>query len=82
MASLTLKGIPAQLMKRLREVADLERRSLNQQAILILERALANARPGFSETYDAFMKQAGSSPLEADDLENLRDTEEGRPFDA
>ena len=78
MASLTLKGIPSELMQRLREIAERERRSLNQQAILILERALLGPRPSFSDVYDTFSDTAGPSPLESSDLENLRDPEEGR----
>lgn len=78
MASLTLKGIPSELMQRLREIAERERRSLNQQAILILESALSGPRPGFSDVYDTFADTAGPSPLESSDLDNLRDPEVGR----
>ena len=78
MASLTLKGIPNELMERLRAIAARERRSLNQQAILILERAVANPRPNFADVYSAFLDNAGSTPLEPSDLENLRDPESGR----
>ena len=78
MASLTLKGIPSDLMQRLREIAERERRSLNQQAILILERALSSPRHSFSDAYDAFADSAGPSPLESSDFDNLRDPEEGR----
>ena len=78
MASLTLKGIPGELMQRLRDVAERERRSLNQQAILILERALSKPRPSFLDAYDAFTDAAGSSPLESSDLDDLRDPEKGR----
>ena len=56
MASLTLKGIPSELMRQLREMAKCERRSLNQQAFLILERALSGPRPSFSE------RQRGACP--------------------
>ena len=40
MASLTLKGLPETLLERLRNRAKEERRSLNQQAIRMLEEAL------------------------------------------
>lgn len=40
MPSLTLKGIPETLLERLRNRAKTERRSLNQQAIRMLEEAL------------------------------------------
>ena len=41
MASLTLKNIPDDLLDRLRELASGRRRSLTQQALVLLERALA-----------------------------------------
>ncbi len=78
MASLTLKGIPSELMQRLREIAERERRSLNQQAILILERALSSPRPSFADVYDTFTDISGPSPLESSDLNNLRDPGQGR----
>jgi hypothetical protein len=78
MASLTLKGIPPTVLEQLRRMAQEERRSLNQQAILLLERALAAPRVSFAEAYPAFIKQAGPSPLVASDLENLRAHDEGR----
>ncbi len=40
MTSLTLKNVPAKLMKRLRSDAVKDRRSLNQQVLYVLERAL------------------------------------------
>ena len=40
MASLTLKKIPEALLRELRRTAEKERRSLNQEIILLLERAL------------------------------------------
>lgn len=47
MASITLKGIPEEVKERLEKLADRERRSLNRQAILLLERALAEEPMGF-----------------------------------
>ena len=83
MASLTLKGIPDEVMARLRERAEAERRSLNQQAIWLLETALEEARPSFTDAYEAFFKEYGPSPLddEAFDevFEGLRDRSPGRP---
>jgi hypothetical protein len=78
MASLTLKGIPPAVLQQLRKVAQEERRSLNQQAILLLEHALAAPRVSFAEVYPAFIKQAGPSPLDASDLEHLRAQDDGR----
>lgn len=44
MASLTLKGIPAELLTRLRQVAETNRRSLNREVILRLESSLEGRR--------------------------------------
>ncbi len=41
MSSLTLKDLPDDLLDRLRERARQQRRSLNREAILLLEQALA-----------------------------------------
>ena len=83
MASLTLKGIPDDMMRRLRERAEAERRSLNQQAIRLLETALDEARPSFTEAYEAFLKKYGPSPLDDasfdEAFEGLRSREMGRP---
>ena len=44
MASLTLKGIPDDLLARLRQVAGANRRSLNREVIERLERSLEGRR--------------------------------------
>ncbi|MEP0548081.1 MAG: hypothetical protein ABJF88_14190 [Rhodothermales bacterium] len=79
MASLTLKGIPDDVMTRLRERAEAERRSLNQQAIRLLETALDEARPSFLEAHEAFLKKHGPPPFDDDFFEGLRSRETGRP---
>jgi predicted transcriptional regulator len=81
MASITLKGLPDELKGRLEEIADRERRSLNRQAILLLERAVAEEWAGFDRAYRQFREKRGPSPLEEGDLEGLRDTGEGREVD-
>lgn len=87
MASLTLKGIPDRLLQRLRERAEAERRSLNQQAIQLLETALDEARTGFSDAYGDFLSKHGPTPLDEISFEKalggLRVAEAGRasPFD-
>ncbi|WP_022835640.1 hypothetical protein [Salisaeta longa] len=75
MPALTLKGIPEEVMDRIRELADTERRSLNQQAILLLGRAVAEQPDSFGTAYRRFRKQRGPSPLDADTLDSLRDEE-------
>jgi len=39
MAALTIKGLPDELLEKLREIARSERRSLNQQVVYMLETA-------------------------------------------
>ncbi len=78
MTSLTITDIPDELIERLRAIAARERRSLNQQAIVMLGRALANHPPGFMDVYNNFTQNAGSTPLESSDLNNLRDPASGR----
>jgi hypothetical protein len=79
MAALTLKGIPDEVMDRLRELADTERRSLNQQAILLLERALVEQPASFERAYRRFRDAHGDSPLESSDMDDLRSSDTGRP---
>jgi len=81
MASITLKGIPEEVKDRLEDLADRERRSLNQQAILLLERALAEEPMGFERAYRRFRETHGTSPLEKGGLEGLRSKDEGRSVD-
>jgi predicted transcriptional regulator len=81
MASITLKGVPDELKGRLEEIADRDRRSLGQQAILLLERAVAEEWAGFDRAYRQFREKRGPSPMEEGDLEGLRDRGEGREVD-
>lgn len=70
-------------MARLRRLAEKERRSLNQQAILLLERALDEKRLNFTEVYEAFVQNHGPSPFDDasfnDAFEELRSRNLGRP---
>lgn len=66
-------------MERLRSLAEKERRSLNQQAILLLEQALEDERPGFAEAHEAFVRRHGSAPFDDDFFDGLRSSEMGRP---
>lgn len=81
MAAITLKGIPDELKERLEALAEQERRSLNQQAILLLERAVAEEPVSFERAYRTFRERQGPSPLKEGDLQGLRSREEGRPVD-
>lgn len=49
MPSITLKGLPEELHERLKEQAVRHRRSMNSEAIIILEKALTPARPRAEE---------------------------------
>lgn len=79
MPSITIKGVPDDLMNRLRTLADEERRSMNQQAIRLLEEALESRRPAFSDVYRSFVAEHGPSPLEDFDVQGLRSLDTGRP---
>jgi hypothetical protein len=78
MASITLTGLPDELKGRLEEIADRERRSLDQQAILLPERAVAEEGAGFDRAHRQFREKHGPSPLAEGDLEGLRDRGERR----
>jgi len=78
MASITLKGLPDELKGRIEEMAERERRSLNQQAIYLLERAVLQEPEGFEGAYQRFREKRGPSPLEEKDLKGLRSEEAGR----
>ena len=79
MSAITVKGIPEDLMERLRALAEEERRSMNQQVICLMEEALQARRPSFTERYEAFLKKHGPSPLREEDFEGLRSHDTGRP---
>jgi antitoxin FitA len=80
MASLTIKGIPDELLQRLREVAAEHRRSLNSEVIYRLERSVEKS-PVDPEAFLARLhaRQARSTapPLTDEFLEKAID--EGRP---
>ena len=78
MTSLTLRNIPDALMERLRGLAEEEQRSLNEQVLFLLDEATAEHRIGFADAFDVFVRQHGPSPLDDDDLADLRSTEPGR----
>ncbi len=80
MTSLTLKGIPELLINRLRARAKQERRSLNQQAIILLEQALEAERPDFRAAHDAYVNKYGPPPFDDAFFEGLRGTGPERPL--
>ena len=78
MPSLTLKGLPDDLLDRLRARAEGQRRSLNQEAIRILETALRTPEPSLLDAHRAFVERHGPLPVSPDIFENLRDPDPGR----
>lgn len=80
MATLTLKQVPESLLNELREVAERERRSVNQQAIYLLEEAVKLRKTSFSERLSEFYQKVGSDreELEEDAFENVRSHDPGR----
>ena len=79
MASLTIKGIPDEVLERLREVAAENRRSLNSEVIYRLERSVAGAAvdpEAFLARVRALNARAPLPPLTDEFLEQA--IEEGR----
>lgn len=68
MASIALKGIPEEVKERIEDLTDRERRSLNQQALLLLERALVEEPMEFERAYRCFREAHGPSLLKHGDL--------------
>jgi hypothetical protein len=64
--------LPEDLKARLQALAEREGRSLNQQVILLLERAVAEEPMGFGRAYRHFRERHGPSLLEEGDLDDLR----------
>ncbi len=80
MPTITLKNIPEQLYKRLKENAADHRRSLNSEIIVQLEQALLSARidpDAFLARADARRKRLGLPPLTERRLKAIKNT--GRP---
>jgi plasmid stability protein len=72
--TLTLKNIPQALMDRLRASAKAQHRSVNRQAIAILENALPDKpQASFREALREFHARWGETELTEADLEGLRD---------
>ncbi|NJN81775.1 MAG: Arc family DNA-binding protein [Caldilineaceae bacterium] len=50
MATITIKNIPDDLYVQLKQVAEANRRSINSEVIVCIERRLASHKPGVDET--------------------------------
>lgn len=78
MPSLTLKDVPEDVIYRIQMRADREGRSLNQQAILLLEHAVAEQPDSFGTAYRRFRDQHEASSFTEGDLSGLRSDDSGR----
>jgi plasmid stability protein len=78
--NLTLKNVPDDVYRRLREVAGQHRRSLNNEAIACLEQVLMPARLSVAESLAAareIRERLDPRDFDADEIARLKDT--GRP---
>ncbi len=77
-SSLTLKGIPDELLEQLRTDAERERRSLNQQAIWILEQAMRQKRETFLQRLQVFYDTEGAPEEGGGEWDDVRSKDPGR----
>lgn len=81
MPFLTIKNIPDEIYLSLKESARRNRRSLNREAIVLLEGSLKPRRRGIDETMASLQRLharlAGLPPLDDDFLETAKS--QGRP---
>jgi plasmid stability protein len=81
MPALTIKNIPDDVYRRLKESARLNRRSLNGEAIVLLERSLGRTRRSSGEALAALQKLHQRlkhlPPLDDEFLERAKN--QGRP---
>lgn len=79
MSTLTLKQVPDSLLERLRAEALRQRRSVNQQALFLLEQTLDRSRPSFGAALTRFLEEEGPPDSRtANALVGLRSRERGR----
>ena len=77
-ATLTLKNIPDDVYERLKHSASLNRRSINNEAIVCLDATLAPIRPSLQERLRCIhaLREGVRGALSLDDMESIRN--EGR----
>ena len=78
MTSITIKGLSADVMQRLRDRARREGLSIGELALRLLERALDDERPSFLDAHDGFVQQHGALWIDAGTFAGLRSIDEGR----
>jgi hypothetical protein len=75
MASLTIKGVPDELLNRLRRVAETNRRSLNREVIGRLERSLEGRRldpDSLLARVDALRARLALTPLDDESIREAK----------
>lgn len=79
MATLTIKGLPEQIYRKLKQLAASQRRSINSQAILCLEQVLGAPRvdpEGFLAQVDALRARLTCPPVSDEQID--KDKRSGR----
>lgn len=76
MASLTIRNIPENLLERLRSLSEAERRSLNSEIIVILEKSLREYTSNFDKNDISTEAQVELWNKLAGEWEDSRSTEE------
>lgn len=79
MATLTLKNVPDDLHRRLKERAARNHRSLNREAIRALEAAVSDDRGDLTERIDALRSRMARAGVEATRESVQAAIEHGRP---
>lgn len=77
MPTLTIKGIPQDLYRRLKTQAESHRRSLNSEIIVCLERSVATGAVSaetWLENVETFRKRVGVKPLSQSELKAAKTT--------
>jgi hypothetical protein len=79
-ANISVKNIPDDLYERLKSVAEINRRSLNSEIIVCIEKAVATRRIDLEETLrDARQIREWTADYPIDDEQFSRAKTEGRP---
>lgn len=79
MSSLVVENVPPAIIAQLRRLAQDERRSLEEQVLVLLKQALQQEGSNFLERHEAFVRQHGPPPFENDVFGMVRSQEAGRP---
>lgn len=79
MPSLTIKNVPEELYRKLKETARDHRRSMNSEIIVRLERSLRHVSPDEEEQAERIRKLREKFPGHLTDADLRRARDEGRP---